>query len=177
MRKYRVYPETTSIYFCTSTIVQWQCVFKEERYCQTIIDSFKYCREHKGLILYGFVIMMNHIHLMASSKDGYQLTDIIRDFKRHTSTQIAQLLERDNEKLFLYIFRKEGKRQRSQLKVWQDDYHPVAILSEKWFNEKMEYMHNNPVRKGYVNKPEDWKYSSARNWYFDDHSLITVDLD
>ena len=62
-------------------------------------------------------------------------------------------------------------------KIWQDEYHPIALHSEEWFNQKLDYMHFNPVRKDFVTKPEDCKYSSARNWYQDDHSVITLDLE
>ena len=177
MSSYKVYPETTRMYFCTNTIVDWQCVFKEDRYFKVIIDSLNYCRQKKGLLLFGFVIMPNHMHCMAASKEGFELPDIMRDFKRYTATKITELLEEDNERLFLHLFRKAGEWQKTKIKVWQDEYHPVAIMSEKWFREKMEYIHANPVRKGFVVNPEDWKYSSARNWILDKHDVITLDLD
>jgi REP element-mobilizing transposase RayT len=177
MKKYKIYSETTSFYFCTSTIVEWQCVFKTEKYAQVIIDSLNYCRKEKGLLLFGLVIMLNHIHYMVSNREGCDLSGIIRDFKRYTSTQITKLLEEDNERLFLHIFRKAGEGQGTKIKIWRDEYHPVAIMSEKWFYEKMAYMHNNPVRKGFVLSPEGWKYSSARNWILDKHDVISLDLD
>ena len=177
MKRYKVYPENTSIYFCTCTIIEWQCVFKEERYLKIITESLDYCRKRKGLFLFGLVIMPNHIHLMVSTREGFELPDIIRDFKRHTATKITGLLEQDNEKLLLYIFRKAGQKQGTKIKIWQDDYHPIAILSDKWFHEKMNYMHNNPVRKGFVTNPEDWKYSSARNWILGEHDVIILDMD
>lgn len=157
MKRYKIYPETTSLYFCTSTIIEWQCVFKTEKYAQVIIESLNYCREEKGLCLFGLVVMLTHIHYMVSSREGYHLSDIIRDFKRYTSTQISKLLEQDNERLLLHIFRKAGKGQGTKIKVWQDEFHPVAMISEKWFYEKLAYMHDNPVRKGFVLHPEDWK--------------------
>jgi len=100
----------------------------------------------------------------------------MRDFKHFTSTKIAETLFSDNNHLFLHVFRKaaEGRAKKQEYKVWQDEYHPVAITSEKWFIQKMEYMHDNPVRKGFVEKPEYWKYSSARNWLLDDDSLIQI---
>ena len=176
MRKYRIDPETTSYYFCTCTILEWHCVFKDEKYCKVIIDSLNYCREHKGLLLYGLVIMLNHIHLIVSSRENILLSNIIRDFKRHTSKQIAKMLEEYNEKLFLYVFKKATERQKSQIKVWKDEYHPEELFSDKWFRQKMNYLHDNPVRKGFVSSAEDWKYSSARNWLQDDHSVIQLDL-
>ena len=121
--------------------------------------------------------MLNHIHLMVSTNEGCELSSVMRDFKRHTSSKIAELIESNNEKMLLYLFQKAGEKKGSKMKIWQDDYHPVAIVSEKWFYEKLNYMHNNPVRKGFVMEPEDWKYSSARNWYQDNHEIISLDLD
>jgi REP element-mobilizing transposase RayT len=121
--------------------------------------------------------MLNHIHLLSSGRDNILLSDIMRDFKRHTSTEITETLEKDHEKYLLYIFKKAGEKQGSKIKIWQDEYHPEAIYSEKWFHQKLNYMHENPVRKGFVLHPENWKYSSARNWLFDDFSTITLDLD
>jgi putative transposase len=177
MKRYKIDPDTTSIYFCTSTIIEWQCVFKTEKYTQIIIDSLNYCRKEKGLLLFGYVLMLNHIHSLVSSRGGFDLSNIMRDFKRFTSTQITKLLEEDNERLFLHIFRKAGRGQGTKIKIWQDEYHPIAIISEKWFNEKLAYIHNNPVRKGFILKPEDWKYSSARNWILGEHDVISLDFD
>ena len=176
MRKYKIDPELTSYYFCTSTIVEWQCVFKEEKYFRIIIDSLNFCREHKGLYLLGYVIMLNHIHLIVSTDEGILLSHVMRDFKRHTSKLIAEQLEKDKEKLLLYVFKKAAIKQGSKYKIWQDEYHPVALYSEEWFNQKLNYMHFNPVRKDFVTRLEDWKHSSARNWYQDDHSVMSLDL-
>ena len=177
VQRYKTDESLTSVYFCTCTIVEWLCVFKEEKYFQVIIESLKYCTKNKGLILFGYVIMPNHLHLMSSHDDGTTLSDIMRDFKHFTSTKIAELLESDNNRLFLYILRKAGKKRSPDqtIKIWQDEYNPVAVTSMKWFRQKMEYMHQNPVRKGFVGKPEDWKYSSARNWLLNDDNIIQVD--
>jgi REP element-mobilizing transposase RayT len=114
---------------------------------------------------------------MISSREGYEISNIIRDFKRYTATRITEFLVQDSERLFLSVFRRAGIKQGTKIKIWQDDFHPVAIVSEKWFYEKMSYMHENPVRKGFVRNPEDWKYSSARNWIRDEHDVIFLDLD
>jgi len=154
-------------------------VFKEEKYFKIIIESLNYCRKNKGLLLLGYVIMLNHIHLITSNDESTNLSDIMRDFKRHTSKLIAKTFESDNEKLFLYVFKKAAEKQGKgkKYKVWQDHFHPEAIYSEKWLHQKLNYMHNNPVRKGFVANPEDWKFSSARNWTLDDHSVISLDFD
>jgi hypothetical protein len=66
-------------------------------------------------------------------------------------------------------------KERGQNKIWQEGYHPVAIKSKTFFNEKLDYIHYNPVKKGFVEKPEHWKYSSARNYLLGDDSLIVID--
>jgi putative transposase len=176
MKKYKVYPETTPVCFITSTIVEWLDVFREERYFRLILDSLNFCRENKGLLLLGLVIMPNHIHLMVSCRDGGDLAGIVRDFKRHSSTRIAEMLEQDKNGLWLHVFRKAGEKQGCRIKVWKDDYRPVSIVSERWFRQKLNYMHANPVRKGFVLNPEDWKHSSARNWILDMHDVISLDI-
>jgi REP element-mobilizing transposase RayT len=114
--------------------------------------------------------------MMSSHTEDVLLSEIMRDFKHYTSTRIAEMLETDNNHLFLHVFRKaaEGRTKKQDYKIWKDEYHPIAVTSEKWFRQKMEYMHNNPVRKGFVEKPEDWKYSSARNWILGDDSIIKI---
>ena len=104
------------------------------------------------------------------------LSDIMRDFRQYTSRNIRELLEKNDQVFYLKIFKKAAKLlPKQQYRIWQEDYHPVALTSEKWFKQKMEYLHYNPVRKGFVEKPEHWKYSSARNWILGDDSIITVD--
>jgi len=177
MKRYRVDPDLTNIYFSTSTIVEWQCVFKEEKYFQIIIDSLKFCQKQKGLYLLGYVIMLNHVHLLTGNNENTSISNIMRDFRHYTANQIIKNLSEDNEKLILYVFKKAGEKcaKKQQYKVWQDDFHPEAILSEDWLQQKMEYIHYNPVKKGYIEKPEYWKYSSARNWLCDDDSIIEID--
>ena len=95
----------------------------------------------------------------------------MRDFRQFTAKGIRELLEEDQRIQFLKIFEKAAESlPKQQYKIWKDDYHPVALISEKGLNEKINYTHFNPVRKGFVEKPEHWKYSSARNFKF---SIIT----
>ena len=99
MQKYKIDPAKTSYYYCTCTVIEWLCIFKEEKYFKIIINSLNYCRENKGLYLYGLVIMLNHLHMIVSTRDEVLLSDVMRDFKRHTSTKLAEMLEADNKKI------------------------------------------------------------------------------
>ena len=110
MQKYKIDPAKTSFYYCTCTVVEWFCIFKEEQYFKVIINSLNYCRENKGLYLYALVIMLNHLHMIVSTRDDVLLSNVMRDFKRHTSTKLAEMLEADYEKIFLYHFKKAAEK-------------------------------------------------------------------
>jgi REP element-mobilizing transposase RayT len=69
----------------------------------------------------------------------------------------------------------EKQSRKQKYKIWQEGYHPEAIYSEKWFQQKLNYIHYNPVKKGFVTEAENWKYSSAKNWFLDDHSIINIE--
>lgn len=175
MRRYRISSETM-FYYSTCTITAWLPVFQDKRYFKLIIDSLNYCRENKGLFLLGYVIMPTHLHLITYNEKNTNLSNIMRDFKKYTSREIRELLKEDQRNNFLKIFKKSALRLKNHnYRVWQDGFHPIALKSAKWFREKMNYMHENPVRKGFVEKPEHWKYSSARNWVLSDDSVITLD--
>jgi putative transposase len=120
MKHYNI-QEDTQVYFSTCTIEQWQCLFKEEKYFRIVVDSLNYCIENKGLAVIGYVIMPNHLYLITINSEVTTLSNIMRDFKRHTATEIAKELEIDHAKLFLYIFRKaaEGKKKEQAYKIWQ----------------------------------------------------------
>jgi len=150
------------VYFGTVTVLDWLPVLIESRYIDPIITSLQYCRENKGLSLYGFVIMPNHIHLIAYADN--RLEGVIRDFKRFTASTINSLLREDGRLSILEWLRKntsDRRREKGELGFWQPGFHPKALFSEDVFEQKLRYVHENPVRKGLVRRPEDWWYSSA----------------
>ena len=177
MKRYRVSKET-DFYYSTCTITAWLPVFQDECYFNAIIESLKYCQQHKGLYLIGYVIMPTHLHLVTSNSEHTTLSAIMRDFRHYTSSTVRDLLEADQQHRFLKIFQKAAiNLPRQKYKIWKDDYHPVALTSDEWFFQKMDYLHQNPVRKGFVEFAERWKYSSARNWEQGDNRIIRLDKD
>lgn len=176
MKRFKVYPEETSYYYSTCTIIDWLPIFQEDKYFKAIIESLKYCRIHKGLFIFVFVIMPTHLHLVTSNEEDTTLSDIMRDFRQFTSRSIRTLLEVDGRMVFLELFRRAAEnRPKQEFKIWSDDFHPIALKSDQWVRQKIEYIHNNPVRKGFVELPEHRRYSSARNWLLDDETIIEID--
>jgi putative transposase len=178
MKRFRVFPAETTFYHSTCTIVDWLPVFQADAYFRTIIDSLKFCRLYKGLYLLAYVIMPTHLHLVTANSEQTTLSEIMRDFRQFTSKQIRRLLEEDGRTVFLELFKNAAKNLIKQdYKIWTNDFHPIALKSEKWIKQKIDYIHFNPVRKGFVELPEQWKYSSAINWILGDDQIIELDRD
>ena len=158
-----------ALYFITSTIVDWVDVFTRPVYRQIIVDSLRYCQTHKGLDIYGWVLMSNHLHALVAAREGYKLSDILRDFKKFTSKKIVQAIENEPEsrrEWMLYRFEYAGKYRRNidKYKVWQDGNHAKECFSAQFTEEKLRYIHDNPVRALLVEVPEHYLFSSARNY-------------
>jgi REP element-mobilizing transposase RayT len=165
-----------SSYFLTLTVVGWVDVFTRPVYKDAIIESLKYCQQNKGLTVFAYVIMTNHLHLLVNTEPGFELSDTIRDFKRHTAKQITQLIASEPEsrrEWLLPIFHiaaiEHNKPQK--IKLWQSGNHAIEVIYPKFTWTKINYIHNNPVKAKFVRKPEDWIYSSMSN-YLGEESVL-----
>lgn len=155
--------DDTQFYFLTSSIVHWMPIFIEHRLFSLVTENLAYCTENKDLTIHGYVIMPNHIHLLVNSSN---LSNIMRDFKSFTSKQITDQLKKENRSFQLKIFRSAAEQddKSEDYRIWQQGFYPIGIESESFHKQKLNYIHNNPVKKGFVTKPEYWFYSSARNY-------------
>lgn len=157
------------IYFLTLTVVDWVDVFTRPKYRYLIVESLTFCQQNKGLEIYGWCLMSNHLHLLAGAREGYNLSDILRDFKKHTSKQIIDLIKEMPEsrrEWMLNRFEYAGKNDKKikYYKFWQDGNEAKEIHTNKFLDEKLDYIHNNPVEAEIVQSPEDYLYSSAINY-------------
>lgn len=154
-------------YFITFAVVDWIDVFTRPYYKNIIIDSLKYCRDEKGLKIYGWCLITNHIHLIISAKQGFKLSDILRDFKKYTAKTILKNLQTNPKESrrswMLWMFKKAGQQNSNNttFQFWRQDNHPVEVTSSRFLHQKMEYIHYNPVKEGFCYKPEDYPYSST----------------
>ena len=172
--------ESNSIYFLTMTVMDWVDIFTREDYRQIIIYSLKYCQEEKELEIYAWCLMTNHLHLIAASKEcgHYTLSDILRDFKKYTSKAIVQKIKdipesRRNWLLDRFEFAGRYNKKIEFYKFWQDGNEPKDVYSAEFLEQMIDYIHNNPVRAGWVNEPHHYKYSSAID-YAGEKGLIEV---
>lgn len=157
-------------YFLTLTVVGWIDVFTRKNHKDAIIDSLRYCIENKGLNVYSYCLMSNHLHLVVNTNEGYELKDVIRDFKRHTTKVIIAQIKNEPEsrrEWMLAAFKKAGSESKKykSYKFWQSGNHAIELVNERFTWDKINYIHNNPVAEGFVSKSSDWLYSSASNYH------------
>ena len=163
---YRIKDEQ-GLYYLTFATVGWVDIFTRKRYKDIVVDSLEYCQKEKGLELYSWVLMSNHMHMIVRAKEGYELSGIIRDFKRHTSTKIVESIEQEPEsrrEWMLKLLQEAGKEKGQKHQLWRNDNHPIELSSNEVINQKSDYIHNNPVEEGIVERASDYLYSSAKNF-------------
>lgn len=171
--------DKTGSYFLTFQVIDWVDIFTRKVYRDIVIDSFDYCRRHKGLKIWAYVIMSNHVHCILSASND-NLSDIIRDFKRHTASQILKEIKESNESrkdwmLKRFEFAAKSHKRNSELQFWTHENHAVELIAHSFTCQKIAYIHDNPVKSGLVEKAEDWMYSSQRNYCGLDN-LLEIDL-
>lgn len=172
-------------HFVTFTVVGWVDIFTRKQCRDILITNLKYCIDHKGLLLYGYVIMSNHLHaIMAVEEDTNGLSFFIRDYKSYTSKQLIQWIlsthKESRQDWMTSIFRNYGlsTHQNEMFQIWTHYNHPVLVTEMDIFNQKINYIHNNPVKAGIVRKTEDYLYSSASNYAgFKDNLLDVIIVD
>ncbi len=157
------------LYFLTMTVVDWVDVFTRPVYKNIITDSLKYCQKHKGLELYAWVLMTNHLHLIAAAQEGKNLSDILRDFKKFTSKAIVKAVQEEPESrrewlMYRFEFNGTWHPKTQEYKFWQDGNEAKELFSYTFCWQKLAYIHDNPVRAGIVEEAEHYLYSSARNY-------------
>ncbi|MEO6681801.1 MAG: transposase [Ginsengibacter sp.] len=167
-RKYKFHDQD-KLYFISFATVHWIDVFVREEYMNIMIDSFKFCQEKKGLEIYGWCIMPSHIHMIIGSSKN-KMEDIVRDMKSHTSTTLRKAIsnnvQESRKEWIIWIMERAGRKNgnNNDWQFWQQHNQPIEIKDQEMFDKVLDYTHLNPVMAGFVSKPEDWKYSSAKDF-------------
>ena len=160
--RYRIF-ETEYPYFMTCTIVGWLPVFTRPDAVKIILDSWKYLQRERDFELFGYVILENHLHLVARAPE---LSTVMKNFKSYTARCIIDLLKEQHAEMLLWHLSNLKLRHKteSDYQVWQEGNHPKQIQDDDMMEQKLIYMHNNPLKRGYVDDPVHWRNSSARNY-------------
>ncbi|MBK9275187.1 MAG: transposase [Flavobacteriales bacterium] len=158
--------EEGACYFVTLTTVGWVDVFTRREYVDIIFDNLEFCRRNKGLEVFHYVLMPSHLHMIARRERGL-LSEVLRDFKSYTAKLLLKAIEEhpqeSRREWMMRIFREHGQAsaQNSVFMFWQKTSHPELLYSPAFFEQKAEYIRNNPVVMGLVTEPEHYALSSA----------------
>ena len=160
-----------AVYFTTSTIAGWVDIFTRDIYRDIVIDSLKFCQKNQGLVIHAWVLMTNHLHMICSFKNETTGNQILRNFKSFTAMKLIDAIlnnkHESRKESLLNTFEREGLKTTGnhKFKVWVHENHPVLLDSSLIYDQKLIYIHENPVRAGHVNEPFHWRYSSAIDYY------------
>lgn len=165
-RNYRFHNPEAS-YFVSFAVVEWLDVFTRNEYKDLLLESLTFCQKEKGMEIYAWVVMTNHIHLVFRSTKGITPGQLLGSFKRHTSRSIVKAISENGresrKEILLSTFKRNGSKASNVLKYqfWRQDNKPIELWSNHVIAQKIRYIHNNPVKQGFVFQPEDYRYSSA----------------
>ncbi|WP_408023951.1 REP-associated tyrosine transposase [Tenacibaculum sediminilitoris] len=177
-RSYKFHNKS-GLYFVSFATINWIDVFTRHIYFDVLAESINYCRKEKGMELYCYCFMPSHVHFIFRSTNE-QPSGLLRDFKRHTSKKVIEIIkdnpQESRKEWLLWMFERAGKKNVTTHKYQfcQQHNQPIELWSEKVTKQKIDYIHNNPVESGFVINPDDWKYSSARN-YQEDETILEID--
>ncbi len=178
-RKYKFHnPE--GLYFVSFATVYWIDVFVREDYFSTVADSLNYYRKNKGMELYAYCIMPSHLHLIFRDSNENP-GKLLGELKTFTSKKLMELIEgnvqESRRERLVWMFKRAGSKNSNikEKQFWQQHNKPIELWSNKVIQEKLDYIHNNPVEAGFVTEPHYWKYSSAANYCGED-AVFEIDL-
>ena len=170
--RYKIY-EPEAAYFVTSTIVEWVPIFNSAAYFDILISSLRFSQQKKDMKIYAFVVLDNHFHAVVRHP---QLSKVMQSIKSYTAGELVDQLKHDKKSWALNIFQnyKLDHKKESRYQIWQEGFHPQMITDDDILTQKIDYIHWNPVKRGLVEQPEFWRYSSASS-FFDGKCVLDLD--
>ena len=154
------------VYFVSFAIVEWLDVFTRNEYKNILLENLEFYQK-KGMEIYAWCIMTNHVHLVFRSMNDTKPQDLLGNFKRFTSKAVVKAIQTNpkesRKQVLLEQFKKAAAKSSNvhQYQFWRHDNKPIELWSNKVIFEKINYIHNNPVEAGLVFRPEEYMYSSA----------------
>jgi REP element-mobilizing transposase RayT len=159
-------------HFITITIYEWKHLLKPDKYKDLILESLRFLVREKRAIVYAFVIMSNHMHLIWQILEPFERSGVQRDFLKYVGQQIKFDLSKNHPNV-LEHFKVDKKDRKYQF--WKRNALSVDLFSDKVFDQKLQYIHDNPVKAGLCDHATDYMYSSARFYFLNEktHDFLT----
>jgi REP element-mobilizing transposase RayT len=164
MERYRFHSDG-ALFYVTFSVVEWLPIFVSETACKIVTESLNFCHRQKGLRVNAYVIMPTHLHAILFHADfqAKALEPVVTDFRKFTGRKLADFCAQHMPATFQNVLLEKAGSDRER-RLWQPTRHPVQIETELFWQAKIDYLHQNPVRKGLVREAEHWRFSSASYW-------------
>ncbi len=156
MPDFRRYPNEGFPYLVTTNVKDRQPLFAEHCCCQIVISGIRFLRTHLGHRVHAYILMPDHVHMVVTPRESGNVSQIMHSLKLYTAHEIGALLG-------------------SKGGVWQARFYERALRTPKDVEEAIAYVHDNPIRAGLAEKPEDYDWSSYRACILGEPALIDVD--
>lgn len=163
------------VHFVTTTSYNHTQVFVNDSRNMAIIDAIKFYRNKYNSHLFGYTIMPDHLHLLMRLRNQTKISDVMRDIKHAIAFKVLGLLKAENSSLLSQLSLERLGKRGHRYSLWQRRFYDFNLYLPEKLKEKLDYIHMNPVRKGLISSPSDWKYSSFRNYYLEDNSILIID--
>ena len=164
-RKYK-FRDAHGLYFVSFPVIGWIDIFTREVYCQLFVESLAYCRMYLGMEIYAWCIMLSHVHIIFRAKET-DPGNLLKSLKGFTSRKILMAIAenpQESRKEWILSMAEHAGSLNSNIRFrqfWQQHNQPIELWSSHVIQQKVDYIHNNPVEAGFVLEPFFWKYSSA----------------
>ena len=178
--KYK-FSDAQGVYFITATVVDWVDVFTRNLYRDILVNSFRFCQKNQGLQIHAWVVMPNHFHMICSFLNNADPGLVIKNIKSFTALSVIDAILNNRSESrkgwMLDIFERHGasKLGNKRFQFWQHENHPILLDSKAIFVQRIDYLHENPMRAGFVYQPQDWLYGSGVDYYTaNGHGLLEI---
>ena len=166
--------------FITASTYRRTPLFLSERFCRCFVQRLKEVRREGHFLLAGWVLMPDHFHLLIRPEPAEAVPLIVKALKEETAKRILKTLRQNPQhpwcrKVLARLQLPSTVHDESHFRLWQRRFYPFNIFTEKKFQEKLDYMHHNPVTRGLVGSPGEWPWSSWRFYYREDATLLRMD--
>jgi putative transposase len=151
------YQQSTQSHFVTFSCYRRQPRLRDDLIRNIFVESLERTRRSYGFRVYGYVVMPEHVHLLVSETEVKVLAKAIQALKIAVARRA------------LHYRRADGAT------FWQKRYYDHNVRTDESFLEKLRYLHRNPVKRGLVQKPEDWKWSSFRHYMSAEDGAVEIE--
>jgi REP element-mobilizing transposase RayT len=173
--KWKNYQQPNAAYFITTTSRNFIPLFNNCEVREIVYSSLKFLKGKYRYKIVGYCLVPDHIHLMIQAEGDLDVSRVMADFKRFTAHEIYNNFKKNKDNYWLKILENSAYKGQG-FSVWQETFRSEVVYEDKFLQKQLNYIHNNPVRRGLVKNAVDWPHSSAAFYYLDRSGNLEVEV-